>query len=549
MKRSIKDRFVKAFARDVEVDRNIFFYLFFSFLAIVFIVEYFILKFLVHMEKGLTREIPAILILFIISIIFLASGFLVDIIKNKTRLYIITLSICLIGLCLSYHPSPIIDLFSILIILFTIPTLIIVWFSTLAHETNILNRSRVTAIFLVFCFLFGLLGLIFVFFKDLFIIFVIIESILLIIIVLYSRTYKYIETEERLKSDKKYLKIIFEKHFSRYSISFAMLSGLLGGLLYNTLDFFDSYEIDIIAFSIISIFYVLAAGWFFDNVGRKTTLVIGILVVSFFYISHGSFYFPNALVVFGIPIKIHISIHYAFAVLPLILAIITISGDFSTERGNLKYRGAINGLFMSLMCFGIAVGYLLYRLINNVPEIEDWAPNLPILLNSFVLVIGLVWMMAGKEILISKEREWASSIKQLYVLNYHGVCLYYKNFELKDKIKDKKDDGHLDEDLVSGTLSGIVTIVTEITKSKKHLRKIIKENNYFYFSYGKHHIATLISNLELPVLLKKLDEFSGEFEESFIEDLKNFQGNVGRFDSAKYLVKKYFEQKHILLGK
>ncbi|MFX1573614.1 MAG: hypothetical protein ACFFB0_12760 [Promethearchaeota archaeon] len=546
MKRSVKDRFIKTFARDVEIDRNIFFYLFFTFLAVIFIVEYFIIKSLINMQKGLTRELPAIYILLIISLIFLLSGFLVDIIKNKTRLYIAALLICIIGLCLTFHPSPLIDLFSILIILFTIPILIIVWFSTLIHETNILNRSRITAIILVFSFLFGLINLIFVFFKDFFIFLIIIEFIFLIIIVLYSKNYQYIETEERLKSEKKYLKIIFEKHFSRYSISLALLSGLLGGLLYTTIDIFDRFEIDIITFSIISFFYVLAAGWFFDNIGRKTTLVIGILIVSFFYITHGSFYHAPMPSIFGIPLNIHISIHYAFAILPLILAIFTISGDFSTERGNLKYRGAINGLFLALMCFGIALGYLLYRLINLIPEIEEWAPNLPNLLNSFVLVIVLVWMMAGKEILISKEREWASSIKQLYVLNYHGVCLYHKNFELKEKNKDKHD---IDEDLVSGTLSGIVTIVTEITKSKKHLRKIIKENNYFYFSYGKYHIATLISSLELPVLLKKLDEFSGEFEESFVEDLKNFQGNVTRFEPTKYLVKKYFEQKHILLGK
>jgi len=546
MKRSVKDRFVKAFVRDVELDRNIFFYLFFSFLAIIFIVEYFIIKYLLNMQEGLTREIPAIIILLIISLIFLISGFFVDIIKNKTRLYIISLFTCLIGLCLSFHPSPIVDLFSILLILFTIPILIIVWFSTLAHETNILNRSRVTAVILVFCVLFGLLGLIFVFFKDLFIFLIVLEFILLIIIILYSKNYQYTETEERLKSDKKYLKIIFEKHFSRYSVSFALLSGLLGGLLYTTLDIFERFELDIITFSIISFFYVLAAGWFFDNVGRKTTLVIGILIVSFFYITHYSFYHADMTSIFGIPLNIHISIHYAFAILPLILAIFTISGDFSTERGNLKYRGALNGLFLALMCFGIALGYLLYRLINVTPEIQRWAPNLPELLNSFVLVIVLVWMMAGKEILISKEREWASSIKQLYVLNYHGVCLYYKDFESKDQ---NKGMAHLDEDLVSGTISGIVTIVTEITKSKKHLRKIIKENNYFYFSYGKHHIATLISNLELPVLLKKLDEFSAKFEESFMEDLKNFQGNVSRFNSAKYLVKKYFEQKHILRNK
>ncbi|MFW9874394.1 MAG: hypothetical protein ACFFG0_14910 [Candidatus Thorarchaeota archaeon] len=435
----------------------------------------------------------------------------------------------------------------------TIPPLILVWLSTLTHETNILNRARVTAMLLIACFLFGLIGLIFIFFEELFIFLIIIEFTLLIIIAWYSRIYKYIETEERLKSDKKYLKAIFEKHFSRYAVGFALLSGLLGGLFYNTLEYFRAYgggyEINIVIFTLISIFYVMIAGWFFDNVGRKSTLVIGILVVSFFYISHRTFYHAQIEYIFGIPIKIHISIHYALAVLPLILAIITISGDFSTERGNLKYRASINGIFIALLCFGLAVGYLFYRTIcclyDSIPEMSTVVPDLPNLLNSFAIVVILVWMMASKDILLSKERDWAASLKQLYVLNYHGVCLYYQYFELGEKIVGVKDNGQIDEDLVSGTLSGIIAIITEITKSKKHLRKIDKENNYFYFSYGKHHIATLISTMELPVLLKKLDAFSGEFEQLFIEDLKNFGGNVSCFGPTKHIVKKYFKQKLI----
>lgn len=547
MKKSIKYWFGKIFAKDVDIGKKSFFYLFFSFLAIILIVEFFILDYFVNMKHGFAREIPIIIILFVISLIFLLSGFLVDIIKDKTRLYIITLSICIIGLYLSIFSYPLTNLISLLIILITIPQLIIVWFSTLVHETNILNRGRITAILLTICFLIGLTGLIFIFFKDLFIFLIIIETIFLIIIMWFSRTYKYVETEKRLKSDKKYLKVIFEKHFSRYSVSFAVLSGLLGGLLYNSLDCFGRYEIDIIAFSVISFFYVIAAGWFFDNVGRKNTLVIGILIVSFFYISHGSFYLEGVELVFWIPIKIHISIHYAFAILPLLLAIITISGDFSTERGNLRYRGRINGLFMSLMCFGLALGYLLYRsfdVLYTETNIETVLPNLPNLLNSFVLVIFLVWIMAGKDILVSKERDWANSLKSLFVFSKNGVCIYNHSFVRKYQPKEDEEESEIDEDLISGALSGIITIISEITRSKKHIKKIDKEGNHLFFAFGKYHIATLIATSDLPVLFKKLDDFSREFGQTFSKDLKRFQGNVQKFASAKYMIKKYFRQKY-----
>ncbi len=547
MKKSIKYWFGKVFVKDVNIGKKSFFYLFFSFLAVILIVEFFIFEYFVKMKIGFTREIPAIIILFIISLIFLLSGFLVDIIKDKTRLYIITLSICIIGLYLSTFSYPLTKSISLVIILITIPQLIIVWFSTLVHETNILNRGRITAFLLTTCFLIGLTGLIFIFYKDLFIFFIIIEIIFLNIIIWFSRTYRYVETEKRLKSDKKYLKLIFEKHFSRYSITFAFLSGLLGGLLYNSLKCFSRYEIDIIAFSVISFFYVIAAGWFFDNVGRKNTLVIGILIVSFFYISHSSFYLQDAELVFWIPIKIHISIHYAFAILPLILAIITISGDFSTERGNLKYRGRINGLFMSLMCFGLALGYILYRMIDVLYENTDIAkylPNLPNLFNSFVIVIVLVWMMAGKDILVSKERDWAKTLKSLFIFSTSGVCIYNHSFIQKYQTKEEENECEIDEDLISGALSGIITIISEITRSKKHIKKIDKEGNHLFFAFGKYHIAALITTTDLPVLFKKLDNFSQEFGQIFSKDLKRFQGNVQKFASTKYIIRKYFSQKY-----
>lgn len=554
MKRSIKFWLGKIFGRDVDLKRSNFLYLFFSFLSIMFIVEYYIFKFFINMEVGLDKEMPVIMVFFIISIFFLASGFFIDIIKKKTKFFNILLLICIIGLFLTSFNDPLYIIIGILIDLITIPQLIILWCSTLVHETNILNRGRVTAIILASSFLIGLLDLFFVFFQDLFIYLIVVEFILLIIIIINSRYYEYSETKERLKSDRKYFDIIFEVHFSRYTIGFAFLSGLLGGLLNNSLGYFDGYKVDIFTFTITSIFYILAAGWFFDNFGRKNTLVIGILIVSFFYLTYGSFYkFPYDTnpIAFGIPKDIHISLHYAFAILPLIFAIITIAGDFSTERGNLKYRGSIYGIFLSLLCFGLGTGYLLYKMIDIFYanyDIESVVPDLPNLLNSFVLVIVLVWMMAGKDILVSKEKNWAKSLKTLFVISKSGICLYNYDFILKYQPKKEEEEGEFDEDLVSGAFTGIITILSEITKSSKHIKKIDKEGNHIYFAFGKYHIAALITTMDLPVLFKKLLAFSRAFEQNFSEETKNFKGNVRKFSSAKFLIKKYFSQKYAELS-
>lgn len=50
--------------------------------------------------------------------------------------------------------------------------------------------------------------------------------------------------------------------------------------------------------------------------------------------------------------------------------------------------------------------------------------------------------------------------------------------------------------------------------------------------------------MDLPVLLKKLDAFSKDFEEKFKDEINDFGVNVAVFEDTRFLVKKYFSQKH-----
>lgn len=247
------------------------------------------------------------------------------------------------------------------------------------------------------------------------------------------------------------------------------------------------------------------------------------------------------------PREIFLSIHYAFSLAPLLLAILTVSGDFSTERENVRYRGRINGFFISLVFFGVILGFFFSRTLNFLysiyPELNDVIPDFPNRLNSFLLVILLVWMMAMKEFLISKEKDWASAIISILVFHKNSVCLYDQKF--------KRNEGELpsklDENVISGALTGVLTIISEITQSKERLRKIDKKGHYLYFSYGKSHIVTLITSMDLPILIKKLDAFSKDFGTKYEKILKYFVGNVSPFEDTKYLVEKYFNQKYSAL--
>ena len=544
MKRdTIKNWFIKVFKRDINLPRVTLAYLFFTLLAIMFVAGAFLFKY--TMESGLILGekvgIEIYVFLLILALSFIISGVIVDKIKNRTKYFNIVLLFCVIGLFITAVPDLIIYFLGLLLILLTIPQLIIIWFTILVHDTNILNRGRITTYLMIGGFFLGFSSVIFIIFDFLYILFGFLELCVFFIIFWYSRKYKYIETNERLESDKKYLKIIFEKHFFRYSSSFIVLSFILGNLLAGY-----GFEVDFFIFALASFLYLIAAGCFLDNVGRKTSIVLGIVVLSFFLISSGSF--KNRLFIFGMSRKILLSIHYGFSILPLLLAIFTISGDFSTERGNLKYRGRINGLFISLMLFGAIFGYIFNLFITDLylrfPTLNNFIPNLPDYLNAFILVMLFAWMMAMKEFLVSKEKKWANSLKNIFVFNKSGVCLFNHSFEAKDSVKENAEDADFDEDLISGALSGVITIISEITHTKRQLRQIQKEEATLIFTYGKYHIVALIASMDLPVLFKKIDEFSREFEQKFTKELKNFQGNIQRFEQARFLIIKYFNQKY-----
>ena len=318
-KRSFRNWFNKVFIRDLNLPKNTSIYLFFSLLSITLIAEAFLYKYTISTGGVVLVGVEVYILLIVLAVSFLISGLVIDIIKNRTKYFNITLFVCIVGLLISAFPD-ILYYLGLLIILITVPQLIITWFTIFVHETNILNRGRIAAYLLISCFSISFVSIIFIFYESLYVYFSILEFAVFSIVLWCSRKYTYLETIERLKSDKHYLKIIFEKHFFRYASSFIILSILLGNILATY-----GFEVDLYIYGIATFPYLLAAGCALDNFGRKISIVLGILLLSFFLISYRSF--VGSQYIFGLPRKTFLSIHYGFSILPLLLAIFTISGS------------------------------------------------------------------------------------------------------------------------------------------------------------------------------------------------------------------------------
>jgi MFS family permease len=235
---------------------------------------------------------------------------------------------------------------------------------------------------------------------------------------------------------------------------------------------------------------------------------------------------------------IYNSVFFGISIPVIFLILFTLSGDFVTERGAIKYRARMICIFLLVFMIGLIIGVLIHYILNNIysgdPTFYYWIPAYLQGLSPFMLIVTLVWIIPLPEILSYKEADWAESLRSIYVFNSAAVCLYTKNFKPDQNVNVPS------EDLITGGFAGILNLISEITNEHKNLNIIDKEGVKIYFSYGKSVISALISTKYLPVLSKKLEIFTRSFERQFAYELAHFKGKINPFSSAKKLIYRYF---------
>lgn len=435
--------------------------------------------------------------------------------------------------CINFTPIYFIGLG--LIVGTTIPGLVLL-ISTLIHETNILNRGRVTAYLLMIISLMGLFAL-FMSVSPEKQVWILIPMVLCVIYVIFKNTYCYIESKERISSKIQITDIL--KSYSNWGkfISFFTIAFTLG-IAY--LRFKTSLDVEIVYYVLLGM--ILIAGVLIDNFGRKPVLISTTLLLSIVVLFATD-------VDYGFWTKELVSSLYGIVIVIIVVLFITYSGD-STRDEFRKYRSIIVGGYMIGLLTGFALGNTLGAFLMELYELDPilyaGMPDMINKIGGLVIIIELIALYPLKDTLESKEIDWFISLRHLYIFNENGICLYSYDFtpEVASMVKMKQSSNStgVSQDLVSGGLSGIVSLISEITESKKHLRVVDHEDKKLIFHYGKYAIFCLISTQYLNILVSKLKEFAMDFESTFSAALKNFKGGVSVFDDTGYIVTKHFKQ-------
>ncbi len=516
-------KFRRLFVRDLSITPRGFLYFLISFvfctISLNYIVVY-ILRFSV--EELLFNGLGLISILSIFLTIVIA-GFIVDRIKDRVRLLLISSPVTILGLLFVIFGN-VYEIIGFSLMIFSTGVFIIDLLTIHIHESNILNRGRLLGYLFFLSFIISHLIVLFTYGNTISVI--IIEALILVVIFLIARNYHYKETEERLTSNKKFIEIITGTY---HNLGYLLVFLILGYIIGNAFSTYGELNINPVIFIFLFMILFVIFGVALDNFGRKTTFSGGLLLIS-------------SIIIFSGVVKnliISTSIFFGVAIPVIFIILFTLSGDFATERNAIRYRARMICTFLLLFMIGLITGVLIHYLLNRIyssnPLLFYWITPYLQGLSPFLLIVTLVWIIPLPEILSYKEADWADSLRSIYVFNSAAVCLYTKNF------KPEQNSNIPSEDLITGGFTGILALISEITNEKRNLNIIDKEGVKIYFSYGKSVIAALISTKYLPVLSKKLDIFTRSFEKRFDYELAHFTGKINPFHDAKKLIYRYFK--------
>ncbi len=520
MFRYIKYNLHKIFLRDLDITLKGFLFFLGGFIYSLISIEFFIIS----VVKYLYLPYSLIFITSMIISIVLA-GFIVDMIKNRMLLILVSSSILIIGLFLTFFAIPLLEIIGLIIIFASTSILVIDLHTILVHESTILNRGRLNSYLLIFSITIASFILLISFINKI-IILVILTIIICINAFYIIKEYSYIETDERLASDLSFKKYLFQAPIKGYIFVFLLLSIIIGFSWPISIPII----LDSLPLTLIILSYLIFFGISLDKRGRKWTFTAGLLTLMILFLFRDLYFIEIIYDEFFLGI----SIPLAFTL------ILTFAGDFATERNKIKYRGRILSILLMVLILGFICGIVfngLLNLLNNLfPEIL-WFSTLLNIMCFVLLIISLVRMMPLPEILSAKEADWAETIKSIYIFNKDSICLFNKDYN-----NNSDEDDSLCEDLVTSGFTGIIGLVSEITNEQKNLRIIDKERVKIYFTYGKYVNIALISTKFLPILFKKMQIFMKAFEKRFEAELKDFKGNINVFlKETNHIIQKYFK--------
>jgi hypothetical protein len=119
------------------------------------------------------------------------------------------------------------------------------------------------------------------------------------------------------------------------------------------------------------------------------------------------------------------------------------------------------------------------------------------------------------------EAKWMDNLlnSHLYVIHKSGTCCYEYTFSGVEKYDE------LDSQIITGGLTGITQILSNMIKSNEKLEVVEVEDKQLLFTYGKYITLVLIVNERLKIIQSKLKDFLNYVEDIFASNLESWDSN------------------------
>jgi len=165
-----------------------------------------------------------------------------------------------------------------------------------------------------------------------------------------------------------------------------------------------------------------------------------------------------------------------------------------------------------------------------LPWYVEYAWLIGLIIGILAASIGTIALRYSRQ--KAKERGWEKKINHLYVFHSSkGAPLFDRQVGEATK---------LDSSLITSALLGISSLLSEIMTSKRKIKSIDHMDKKIIFSHGYKVTAAIMSSIDLPIIRKKLNEFTQQFENHFKTELKEYMGEAGIWGAAKKMVNQIF---------
>ncbi|HUY00196.1 MAG TPA: hypothetical protein VMV49_11615 [Candidatus Deferrimicrobium sp.] len=202
-------------------------------------------------------------------------------------------------------------------------------------------------------------------------------------------------------------------------------------------------------------------------------------------------------------------------ILPFFYGYLTIKGSRTIRKSSLFFM--------------LGFGALLVGGAGRYETIISWMPYAP---EIFFRISSPLGMILGNILLIygflKVKNYFYIPIESIFIFKMDsGICLFEHYI--------KRSEGE-DSQLITGGLSGIASLIEEITKRKTKLKEIKQEDMNIILDYGQKIGAAMLSHESIGLLKTKLKEFIDKFEVQYKMELDKWDGDISVFNSSIDLV-------------